>query len=207
MKIRVFKKEDGSVVYNTPSKKYQGGHFAPDQSRPIFHETKDSKGKKAKILVGYELREITIDDCKIPAEYELLPFVLVDQEDLPDSNSGTGNYHEMIYFEGDCCRSNLKQDKAWEKCLMPHWLIVQKERARLKRDLDQMLEKPNLDPMEILKTTRKIEKLKAIDPDKDQEQICNIAIEGLSRAEIAKPIIRQKLQEKIAKIQSQKNEK
>lgn len=41
MKTRIFKKNDGGVIYSQPSKKYQGGYFVDDLTKPIYAEVED----------------------------------------------------------------------------------------------------------------------------------------------------------------------
>lgn len=194
MKIRVFKNTDGSAFYNFPSKKYQGGTFVPDESKPVFEEAKDSKGKKAKKLVGYESRELTPEDCKIPLEFENLPFIWLEEKDLPLSDSKAGNYHEMIYFDGDCCKENLKQDKEWKTCLMPPFLIREKHLERLNRKIDELLEKNRtIDAFAIVKSLRDREKCaKWTDKELYEQALKNIEEDGH-----IKPLVCEKLKAKI----------
>ena len=211
MKIRVFKREDGSVVYNSISPKYEGGHFVPDLSKPIFEEVDDRTQPifsealpevivgyaKKQVLVGHQKRELTLEDCRIPKALEGLPFVVMDESDLVESDSRTGNYHEMIYFDGECLKQNLKQDKAWQACLMPTFLIKQKQQEKLKKDLDLILDHDIVDAIEVARLQRGLQKVEDLHPIKDEAKLYEIALDGLERAEIEKPVIRQKLKQKI----------
>lgn len=169
MKVRVFKKNDGSVVYNYPSQKYQD----------------------------------RIEDCKIPDELNGLPFIVADTAEIPKSNSNTGDYHEMIHFDGDCHKDNLKQDKEWNCVLMPDFLIKQKRLASKAAILDAELEKQSPDPVQVVKLQREIEKTKECNcPIKHKEW----ALEGLdsrvAKGESDKPVVRQKLLNKKAELEN-----
>lgn len=213
MKTRIFRKEDGSVVYDSPSAKYQGGHFVDQLDKPLFQVTEDpiigedgeptGQVTETKKLIGYEKRELTLDDCKIPEGLQSLPFVVVDLADAPKSDSNTGDYHEMIHFDGDCHKDNLKQDKEWNCVLMPDFLIKQKRLASKAALLDAELEKQEPDPVQVVKLQREIEKTKECNcPIKHKEW----ALEGLdsrvAKGESDKPVVRQKLLNKKAELEN-----
>ncbi len=172
MKTRIFKKEDGSVIYSTPQKKYQGGYF--------FGE-----------------KELTFADCNF-GEFSTLPYIDVDTSDLVESDSNTGNYHEMIYFDGPCHKDNLKQDKTWDAQLMPSFLVKEKYLSRLNSEIDLVLSKENSeanDVLEILKINRQKD---VASKNNDPQFWLEKSIEGLdervAKGEPDKPKIRQRLE-------------
>ena len=160
MKIRVFKKEDNSVVYDYPSVVYQD----------------------------------KMDECPIPEIYKDLPFIVCDSSEVPESNSKADNYHEKIYFDGDCTLKNLKQDKNWKKVLMPTFLIKSKYIDRTQKEIDIELEQQEPDLQKLLKYQRSLDKIKSY----SDLEIYKIALEQLDRKvdldkESDKPEIRKKL--------------
>ena len=155
MKVRVFKALDGRVVYNWPSKKYQGD----------------------------------VSLCPIPKALEGLEFVIMDEADLPPSNSETGNFHEMIHFDGEVSKENLKQDKAWEKCLMPAFMIREKHLARLKRKISESRLNSGL----AFEYYLEHEGCKGW----DEHQLYRQALENLDEDGLEKPVVREKLNAKL----------
>lgn len=132
----------------------------------------------------------------IPKGFENFPYIICDETEIPVSDSNTGDYHEMIYFDGDCKLENLKQDKSWQCQLMPLFLIKQKQENFLNTSLDIEISKENPNVNEVAKMWRDKEKLK----NKDELELYQMALENLSRAEIDKPVIRGKLQLKIKEL-------
>lgn len=135
--------------------------------------------------------------AKFPKETQGLPYIDIEENEAPVSESETGNYHEMIYFDGECELENLKQDKEWAAQLMPLFLIKQKQENFINTILDSELEKESPDVIEVVRKCREKEKLK----NKNESELYKMALENLSRSEIDKPIIREKL---IAKIEELK---
>lgn len=213
MKTRIYKNIDGSVIYSTPAQMFQGGTFIDELSKPIYSDADDltkpamievngnneesGKYEQKKIISGYEKRELTFDDCRFPEEFIDLDFIDVDESNIPVSNSNTGDYHEMLYFDGDCKLENLKQDKSWETVLMPSFLIVKKHIKHLDKSLDAELAKDSPDPIAAIKLSQKKEAAKKLDPITNEKELLEIALEGLGRASVEKPIIKAKLEEKI----------
>jgi len=107
MQCRVYKKEDGGVIYE--------------------------------YINQYENIE-NIENIKTPKSVKGLPFIILDESELIESNSNNGNYHEMIYFDGECKKENLKQDKEWVKRLMPTSLIKEKHAIKCKSKILSYLE-------------------------------------------------------------------
>ena len=77
MFFRVYKMPDGRTAKYSISKKYFGGHYVNDGTKPIYeertilagHENDEAKTpiyEKKTVFVGYEQIELTIADVKIP---------------------------------------------------------------------------------------------------------------------------------------------
>jgi len=155
MKIRIFKKLDGGVIYNYPnSSKYPNP-----------------------------------EDCPIPESLKDLPYVIMEHSEAPVSDSTTGDYHEMIYFDGN----DLKQDKEWKVMLMPPFLIKEKQLERLNDKIDVELEKPDPSPIEIARLTRAKEKLATA----TDQTLYAQALANIEEDNIDKPVIKAKLEEKL----------
>lgn len=219
MKCRVFKKPDGRVIYSWPSPKYQGGHFVKDRSKPIVVEVddkekpiiKETKGLlkknrkivgyvKKKVIVDYKKKELTIDCCKFPPETDGLPYIDLDESDLPSEEGRDWHGHGPLHIEGELRKENLKFDEKWEKFLMPGNVIKSKEEGNIERYLDALLEQKSPDPIEAIRAFRKLQKVSKMHYKRDYRKLCEIAMDGLDRAEIEKPTIRQKLKDKIKEL-------
>lgn len=157
MKCRVFKKQDGGVIYNWPSESWQN----------------------------------VIDDCPIPSDLQGLDYIIMNLEDLPEQKEGF--YHEQLHFEGD----SLRVDSQWNKQLMPPFLIKQKHLKKIDEKLDLELQKVDPDMVELIKLNRNKEKI----PSFNDLQMLELALQGLDErvrgGESDKPIIREKLNNKI----------
>lgn len=171
MKCRVIKKKDGGVIYNWPSKKY----------------------------------EEDIEQCRRPnlekygIESSQVEFIFMEEKDLPISDSKTGNYHEMIYFDGECKKENLKQDKEWKACLMPIFLIKQKHLAKLNTIIDEAISDPD-ETRIALKTLRDREMCESWNDKKWYEQALINLDDRVDGGEEDKPVIRQKITAKLVEL-------
>lgn len=155
---------------------------------------------KKTAIVGYAQKELTLEDCKIPEPYKNLEYIVVDESDLHPSNSSTGDYHEMIHFDGDCHIDNLKQDKEWQKVLMPTFLIKQKHIKNLESEIDAELEKEDPDPVLFMKKKRQHEKAKLLHHEDNAKEIYEIALSNLSRAKKDVSVVKAKIEAKIAEL-------
>ena len=169
MKVRVFKKEDGGVIYFYPATKYRDN----------------------------------IDKCRFPSETNGLAYIDVEISELKKFES-KDSYHEMIYFDGDCNINNLKQDKSWENCLMPTFLLRKKGIARNIKDVEVELEKKKPSTVKLAKLQYKLTKLKKMVPTEQHNTFwVREALDGLDKrvaeGKPDKPIIRNKLEEKLKK--------
>lgn len=108
---------------------------------------------------------------------------------------------QNVYLE-QCEINNgtLYKDLAWEKCLMPIFLIKLKYKDFLNFHLDQELDEESPDPIKVIKLQRSKEKIKDwTELDTYQQALKNLD-EKVQKGEADKPVIRQKLQAKIAEL-------
>lgn len=143
------------------------------------------------------------DECSYPDITNGLEYIDIDESEAPESNSDTDKYHERIYFDGVVTKENLKADDSWDNILMPDWLIKKKYRDGY---LKRLLEKTDL--------TEKIDGLIEYIDNLNQyagqgnlsDTWLNVAVGGLdekiSKGENDKPVIRQKLLDKINDLKS-----
>lgn len=244
MKIRVFKKQDGSVIYNFLNPKFENGDLIDDLTKPIYSDiddlafpiteevedkerpileevkSQDENGQevilhqisgyqkktivigynKKTVLVGYEKRSLTLEDCPIPKDCEGLDFITLDDSEIHPSDSTIGDYHEMIHFDGECKKENLKQDKSWEVRLMPEFLIKEKHHARLDSKIDAELEKESPDVIALMKLQREKDTSKKWDEKKWYEQALKNLDERVAGGEADKIKIRSAIDKKIEAI-------
>lgn len=211
---RIFYNTNGEVVsVNFPNRKYLGGTFVDDLTKPIYIEVDDksnpiyeeveeeifgkkqkrtafkSYGKKQEIS-GYEKKELTIDDCKIPDHLKDYSFI-VTAEELPEHEYT----NQMIIVDGAI---TVDTDKS--KTIMPAKIIKAKEIAYQTALIDAELAKESPDAVALVRAQRKIEQVKTMTDVETYE----MAIENLARAEVAKPEIEAKLQEKVTEEKGKK---
>lgn len=117
--------------------------------------------------------------------------------ELEESDLPAHEYHESLYFDGDCIKENLKVDTSWEVQLMPEGLIKEKHLTRVNTKLDQELNKQTPSLLDVVKLQRKKEKAKDFKTKEWYQQALANLDERVANGEPDKPLIRQKLQEKI----------
>lgn len=202
---RIFYNSDGEIVaVNYPNKRYLGGTFVDDLSKPIYSEVDDltkpimiealngtlghsGAYEKKREITGYEKRELTIDDCKIPehlAQYSMK----TTSEDLPDHE-----YTNQMIIDGD----TIKVDSDKSKTILPLKFVHAKHIKALNKALDLELEATDPDTVKILKLSREKEKALKLTVEDNEKELIEIALAGLSRAPIDKPLIREKLQARL----------
>lgn len=219
---RIFYKQDGSVVcVDYPSSMFLGGVYADDKTKPIYEELDDttqpiyalieeevilSDGTKGKVKVnkltgykkvtslkGYEKKELTIDDCKIPDHLKEYSFKIVS-DDLP-----VHEYTEQMIVKDD----KIEVDTDKTKTLMPPKFIIAKEVAYQKAILADESKKESPDMNKILLAKVAIDQCGELALEykqtKDDAKIYELALSNLSRAEIAKPEVEAMLREKVGK--------
>lgn len=141
-----------------------------------------------------------IEDAPIPEVAKDLPYFIADSSEIPPSNSQTGDYHEMIYIDGEFKKENLKQDKEWNVMLMPEFIIGNKHKANLTSKMDIELDKQVPDPVKIMSWQRQREKVSGWTMLECYEQALANLDEKVQKGEPDKPIIRAKLKAKIKEI-------
>lgn len=200
MKKRVFKKPDGGVIIATPSHKYQGGYYRHKNEKIyerfglINEETiqyLNSNIHSKNLLIMEDFIEMTFENVKFPEHTKGLEYIDLKASDVPVSNSRTGNYQEMIHFDGSCKKENLKQDKNWEAVLMPTFLIQQKHYARVNKKINSE---------SVFSYQLEKEKCKNWSEYEWYEQALKNLDERVADGEPDKPQIREKLKAKIKKL-------
>lgn len=130
-------------------------------------------------------------ECKTLKKYidDGFEWFVTDQAiDKSDLESRT-----QLYWDGD----EVKKDLLWEKRLMPSFLVKKKHIKSVNEKIDSELAKDESDVISALKLQREKEKC---ENEKCELFWAEKALEGLDRAEVDKPVIRQKLEEKITKL-------
>lgn len=134
-------------------------------------------------------------------ELKTAQYIDMARDEFPHPNYAVGEEDEMLYFDGEVTKENLKKDINFDIRLMSDETIRKKILKKEIQNLDIELEKQAPDPIKILKIQRKIEKLKK---EKDSKVLAQLALDGLNErvahGESDKPIIRQKLQAKISEL-------
>lgn len=110
MKVRIFKKPDGSLIINRPHARYQGGYYIGE---------------------GKDKIELTLNDCKIPEICKGLEFSVMDESEIPEL--GQDEYFEMFHFEN----GKVAVDKGWTKCVMPNFLVRHKLCTRKMKEMSE----------------------------------------------------------------------
>lgn len=210
---RIFYNTVGEVVgVNYPNKKYLGGTFVDDTTKPIYVEIDDydkpiivdveaelldkSKIKRKVIkgyekkqeLSGYEKKELTIADCKIPDHLKEYSYITTT-DDLPDHEYT----NQMIIVDGAI---TVDTDKV--KTVMPTKFIKAKEIAYQKSLIDLELSQENPDAVKLIQAQRAAEKVLTM----TDVEVYELAKDNLARAEVQKPEIAAKLDEKINELKS-----
>lgn len=131
-----------------------------------------------------------LHQCKAASVYiqDGNTFFEMEQSDFPDKSKLESRC--QLYHEGD----SIKIDSAWERRVMPCQLIKSKEIKYQTALIDAELAKEAPDAVELVRAQRKIEQVKTMTDVETYE----MAIENLARAEVAKPEIEAKLQEKVS---------
>lgn len=176
MLIRVFLNTKGEVLYNKPGW----------QTKVVVDEvTKESK--TIKCLAN-------INECKIPKEYEGFPYFIADESELPYFAPCSSEYYQ-IHVEGEFKKENIKKDTTWQKCLMPTAIIKEKHC----NDILHKMKTASLEDFQKLYV--EMETCKKSD---DEAFWIEKAIECLSRAEVDKSVVKQKLEEKLEVLKNAK---
>lgn len=159
MKCRVFKKQDGRVIYSWPSQKYQ-------------HD---------------------FGSCKFSPETKGLPFVDLDESELPSEDGRDWFSHGPLVMDGEPHKDNLKFDEDWSIFLMPCNVLKKKYHARLEKKMDAELNQENPDAVAVARIYREIQKSDSWSESDWYAQ----ALKNLDEDGHEKPLIRQKILKKI----------
>jgi hypothetical protein len=126
----------------------------------------------------------------IPKKWDFIEKVQVSAEQMED-----------VYLEQCSIKDGqLFQDLSWDIEIMPESCIKKRHQFSLNKQLDQELESDAPDPIKIAKLQRAKEKIKDwTDLDTYQQALKNLD-ERLQKGEDDKPVIRQKLKDKIAEL-------
>jgi len=173
MKIRIFKKNDGRTIYSS-----------------FYWDLKKEDETDLEFM-----NRMTINHGNFPDEFKSLPFIDVDENEVPASDSDSEQYHEQIYFKGDCKKENLKVDKDWNTLVMPDFLIKKKTVERLSKEIDEIN-----DPSILIKKSRELKEIERKEAGTGNENFwLEKALEGLDKkvasGEADKPVVRQKITE------------
>lgn len=127
-------------------------------------------------------------------------YFLVDENPKPKDIES----RKQLYWENDSDGNpRVKIDYSWEKRIMPDQLVKKKYLARLNKNFTDSVNEQNPDTIKCLKLYSKIEECKNIKAGIHNESSfwTQVAIDGLdekvAKGEIDKPLIRQKLIEKL----------
>ena len=133
------------------------------------------------------------EGCKFPPETEGLPYVDLDESDLPSEIGRDWFAHGPLFMNGSPAKENLNFDEEWQQYLMPKNVVAKKHETRLQAQIDQELQKPVPDPLKVATLQSEKDKIKDWSDKQAYEQaLANLEADGKD-----KPIIKQKLQEKI----------
>ena len=83
--------------------------------------------------------ELSFDDLAFPSYLDGLDYVDIDFEDLPETDSRTGAWHERLYFDGTPSLENLIEDNDWDYMLKPFALVRKEYLDRMRTDYDTEL--------------------------------------------------------------------
>lgn len=141
----------------------------------------------------------TDKECKIPPHLNQFDYSIMSYEQVP--KIGEIEDWAQLYHENN----NLKKDLSWEVRLMPDHLLKRKHLKSLSDKIETELMKDTPDPIVIARLQLDCEKCKKEKAGPHNENLfwAEKALAGLERAEIDKPVIRQKLEEKISKLRGE----
>ena len=151
--------------------------------------------EKKQIISGYEQKELSLDDCKIPDSLKSYSMITVS-EDLPDHEYT----NQMIIDQG---KVTVDEDKT--ATLMPPNIIKSKEIDFLNAEMEAESNKDSPDWQYLfqLSVQRDATTSRDTQSDEDKAYWYEKALSNLSRAEVEKPMIAQKLNEKIQELKAE----
>lgn len=198
-KLIVYERPDKSIIYSGCEETYLGGVFVDDPNSPLYGEDLDptSPTYGQQIVTGFEQRELTMSDHPRHPEAEGLPYIVIDEEDLPiDLNNG--DHLDMMFFNGAVTLENFTKDAAWDQHLMPIPLLQAEDFERTNRKIDEELDKPSPDPIVLMSLGRRKEKIKDWTPLETYTAALAALDEKVAGGGADKPTIRALLNARIA---------
>lgn len=178
MKLRLFKTNDGTIRW------------------VVF----PWKKKKENETDEQFMDRMSIDHKNFSDELKKLSYIDLLRNEFPHPDYSKGEEDEMLYFDGELKKENLKKDLTFEIQLMRSETIKKKYLKKLNEKLDSELNKSIPDPILILKTQREKEKSKDWTEDQWYQQAIKNLDERVIGGESDKPIIRQKILNKIREL-------
>lgn len=130
--------------------------------------------------------------CPHPEGLENLPFITINPNEYPEHQTV-----EQLFVEDN----KVKCDVNWERNLMPTTFVLNKAFAKNQELINEELKKENPDLNTLTLLRAKNDKINYIYKTNNEEEIFKVALKGLdervANGESDKPIIRQKLLERI----------
>lgn len=178
MKVRVFKRSDDSIIYE------------------YFNE--------------YTQTTELVNSVPVHELCSGLPSIVCNDSDIPNTSDSV--LLEQIYVSGEFTTQNILVDSTWDNRLMPNFLIRKKRVEKIDEFLSAELAKISPDMIEVMR--KNLEKSNLLNtkvwigPNLTQQQIsandlqmAQLALSELdarvANGEPDKPVIRQKLEQKI----------
>ena len=166
-KVRLFKHDDNSVAITCFS----------------WNRKLDSETDKQ------FMDRMSIDHINFPDHLKKLSFVDILDTDLPKTDNKNGSYMEQIYIEDKA----VKFDENWDCCVKPIFLIKKDYVEAIKDKINVELLRASPDTLKLIKLQKDLGDYKDF-TDKDWYQK---ALDMLNESGADKPLIQQKLLEKI----------
>lgn len=142
------------------------------------------------IKYGDDEGKLPWTECKAFKHFEHLnlPYSIVDKANILQIKKNTES-PEQLYWNGD----EIKVDESWEIKLMPESLIKKKHILRISNKIEKEISKQNPDLLKLFKYKIEKENFSKLSKDKVYKQ----ALINMDEDGINKPVIRQKILEKI----------
>lgn len=198
-KLIVYERPDKSLIYSGCDEDYLGGVFVDDPNSPIYGEDIDPESPTygEQIVTGYNQKELTIDDHPRHPEAANLPFIVIDEGDLP-IDTEAGEHLDMMFFDGSVSAENFTKDENWDAHLMPVSLLQEEDYNRTNRKIDEELDKVSPDPVVLAQLARRKEKLATWTPLQAYTAALEALDEKVAAGDPDKPTIRSLLNARIA---------
>jgi len=144
-----------------------------------------------------------LHECPIPPYYkeiaDISTYVIFDQAHMPLLGKDYFE-HAQLYLEND----HVLADTNWERCLMPARAIRARHVKRVIAQRNALLEQSDPDAIKVLRLQMEMEKAKSwTDIEWYGQALKNLDRRVQVEGEPDKPVIREKLKQKIAQLQEQ----